>query len=97
MKRVNIVFDNYLDDVDIIEVPNDILPILEKIVQEFFSWVPTTKDSDYWTVIDGQKCLAVETDGFIKWLNNSYCQKAEKACILFRHTTYCPEYVTIEF
>ena len=35
MTKVNIVFDDIIDDVDIIVVPDEIVPEIEKVAQEF--------------------------------------------------------------
>lgn len=97
MTKVNIVFDDIFDDVDIIAVPDEIIPEIEKIAQEFFDWIPTTKDSDYWTIIDEKTYMIAETDGFIKWLNTFYCKNTHKAYVVERNTDYCPQYKIIEF
>lgn len=97
MTNVNIIFDDDFEDVDIISVPDEIIPKIEEIGQEFLYWDPPESDSDYWIVIDGIKHQVTETDGFIKWLNSHYCQNTEKACIIARNTNYCPEYKVIEF
>lgn len=97
MIKVNIVFDCVLEDADIIAIPDELAPQIEAIGQEFLNWIPNEEDSDYWTIIDGQKYLIAETDGFIKWLNSSYCLNTEKAYVVARNTNYCPEYRSIEF
>lgn len=97
MTKVNIVFDNVFEDADIIAIPDEIVPQIDVIGQEFLDWVPTTTDSDYWTIVDGRKCLSVETDGFIKWVNSSYCLNIEKAYVVTRNTDYYPQYKIIEF
>ena len=97
MTKVNIVFDNVFDDVDIVAIPDEISTKIEMIGQEFLDWVLNAKDSDYWMVIDGQKYSIAETNGFIKWLNSCYCSKIEKAYIVAQNTNYCPQYKVIEF
>ena len=82
MTKVNIVFDDFFDDADIIAVPDELVPKIEAIGQEFLHWDPPAEDSDYWVIIDGRKCCAAETTGFIKWLNSNYCANTEKAYIL---------------
>ena len=97
MKKVNVVFDNDLNDVDIIAIPDAILSKIEAIGQEFLDWVPNEKDNDYWTIIDGRRYSVAETDGFIKWLNSCYCSKTDKAYVVAKNTNYLPQYKTIEF
>lgn len=97
MINVNIVFDNFFEDADIIAVPDEIAPKIQEIGQEFLDWVPTAKDSDYYVIEEGRKYVVAETDGFIKWLNACYCQNTEKAYVVARNTNYCPQYQIIEF
>jgi hypothetical protein len=97
MKKVNIVFDDVFDDADIIAIPDEIFSRIEKIGQEFLSWVPTTEDPDYWTIINGRKCAVAETNGFIKWLNATYCKNLEKSYVVTRNTDYNPTLKIIAF
>lgn len=97
MTRVNIVFDGFYDDADIIAIPDEIVPNIKAIGQEFLHWVPTAEDSDYWSIVDGQKYAVAETVGFIKWLNAFYCSETEKAYIVASNTNYCPQYRIIRF
>ena len=97
MVEINIVFENELNDVDIIAIPDEIALDIDKICQEFFNWLPSAKGNDYWTIIDGKKYNVAETVGFIKWLNSSYCQGTEKAYIVKEHTNYCLDNESIEF
>lgn len=41
MQRVNMVFDDALDDVDIIVVPDETASEIEAIGQAFLQWLPT--------------------------------------------------------
>lgn len=97
MQRVNVVFDDVLDDTDIIVIPDEIASNIVAIGQAFLQWLPAAKDDAYQIVIDGHKCLVAETDGFVKWLNARYCLGSEKAYIEVQHTRYCPQYKTVEF
>ncbi len=97
MINVNLVFDNILNDADIIAVPDEVASRIEEIGQEFLDWIPSAEDSDYWKIINGRKCVIAETDGFIKWLNSCYCKETEKAYVVARNTNYCSEYEIIEF
>lgn len=97
MTKVNIVFDDDFEDADIIAIPNEIAAQIEALSQEFLNWVTNTTDSDYWTIIDGQKYVIAETDGFVKWLNSYYCLKTKKAYIVTQNINYCPQYKIVEF
>ena len=97
MKKINIVFDDVFDDADILVIPDEIFSRIEEIGQEFLDWIPQAEDSDYWTMIDGRRCAVAETDGFIKWLNATYCKDLEKAFVVARNTNYEPSLKTIEF
>ncbi len=97
MTNVNIVFDDSFDDGDIICIPDDIVSHIQEIGQKFLDWVPFAKDSDYLVMEDGRKVCIAETDGFIKWLNDSYCRNSEKAYVVSRNTRYCKQYTVIEF
>ena len=97
MLKVNIVFDDLFDDADIIAISDQVAPIIVNIGQEFLHWVPSAEDSDYWTIINGRKCTVAETDGFIKWINSTYCKDLEKAYVIARNTNYDPTLKIIEF
>ncbi len=97
MKKVNIVFDDIFDDADIIAIPDEILSHIEEIGQVFLDWVPTAEDPDYWKLINGRKCTIAETDGFIKWINATYCKTLEKCYVLARNTDYDPTLKIIAF
>lgn len=64
MQRVNMVFDDALDDVDIIVVPDETASEIEAIGQAFLQWLPTSTDDAYRTMMpgrgDGRLCEMVE-------------------------------------
>ena len=97
MIKVNIVFGDIFDDADIIAIPDEIFLHIKEIGQEFLHWVPTAEDPDYWKLINGRKCIIAETDGFIKWINATYCKILEKCYVLARNTDYDPTLKIIEF
>lgn len=97
MTNVNLVYDGNFDDADIIAIPDELVSIIDELGQKFLRWVPTAEDSDYWTIIDGRRCIVAETSGFIKWINVCYCKEIEKAHIVARNINYCPDYRIIEF
>ncbi len=97
MTNINVVYEYYYDDVDIIAIPDELIDIIEDIGQEFLHWAPPINDKDYWSMVDGRLCQNMNTDGFIKWLNSTYCKTLEKAYIVSRNTDYCPEYKMVDF
>ena len=97
MTKINIVFDDVFDDVDIIAIPDEIVPEIEMIRQAFLQWIPVAEDSEYRTVVNGREFLVCETEGFIKWLNIYYCAKLDKAYVVARNTNYCPQYKVVAF
>lgn len=48
MKKINIVYDGYLDDVDIIRVPDVVAENIEDVTQDFFNWMSSTSDHGFW-------------------------------------------------
>ena len=99
MININIVYEEEYNDTDIIALPDEIYDNLNKIVDEFIAYLKYAPkdDIDYWVEIDGVLCSNLETVGFIKWLNNTYCTGKQKAVIVKQHTNYVPEYETIEW
>ena len=99
MIKVNVIYDDVYDDVDIIEVPETIFSRLDSIVREFLEWKRDAPicDEDYWTEINDRTYSVLETKGFVKWLNMIYCNEDESVAILKQHTDYCPLYECIEF
>lgn len=97
MIYVNIVYDDVYDDVDIIAIPQEIFLNLKNIINNFLNWIPPKDDSDYWVILDGDLCMMIESEGFLKWLNTNYCPKDKQAYIVKKNTYYCPEYKSIEF
>ena len=91
------IYDDILDDVDIIAIPDELKDDLGHIVNSFLEWKAPEDDEDFWDFSDGGKCYVVETVGFLKWLNNNYCHNINKAYIVEQNTNYCPEYDCIEF
>ena len=97
MIKVNIVFDDLFDDADIIAIPDEVSSRIEEIGQEFLHWIPTAEDPEYWALITGRKCNIAETDGFIKWMNTTYCKNLEKCYVVARNTDYDSTLKIIEF
>lgn len=97
MTKVNIVFDNFYDDADIIAVPDEIIKKLPELAQDYLNWIPPETDTESWVFTNGKKCLNKETVGFIKWLNQNCCANLNKAYIISQNTAYNAEYPIIEF
>ena len=99
MKKINIVFDDEFDDVDILLVPDDIADNIENVVQEFFNWVeiPENRKRFVVRIIDGYEIISFATEEFIWWLNEIKIQTPPKAEILIQHTKYIPDYPSAEF
>lgn len=107
MKYINIVYDYEYDeshqrltvsgDVDIVSVPDIVCENIEEVVQKFFDWTNRI-DSGCWKDIDGKLTCCVETEDFIKWINNNYfnCEN-KKAEIIRQHTEFNPSYPIAEF
>ena len=107
MKLINIVYDYeyddstqqliIFDDVDIVSIPDYVCENLEEIVQKFFDWTNCI-ESGCWKNIKGRLLCCVETEDFIKWINNNYytCENKE-ATIIKQHTKYNSSYPVVEF
>ena len=97
MVHVNIVFDDLFDDADIIAVPDELSTQIERIGQEFLHWIATAEDPDYWVLINGKQYNNAETDGFIKWINATYCKNSDQCYVVARNTSYDSALRIIEF
>lgn len=97
MKKINVLFADEYDDVDILLVPDHIAESIETVTQQFFDW--TSINQSHFMVTDehGNQFKSVGTNEFIWWLNTHYIIGSEKATILESHTTYRPDYPTSEF
>ena len=95
MQNINIVFDDIYDDVAIIAIPDNIVPDIERLGNEYLNWIPPEDDVDGWVFLNGRKVMCKEADGFVKWLNVKCCNG--QAYVVNMNTVYCPEYPMIEF
>lgn len=98
---VNVIYDECYEDVDIIAIPKTIEPLVDncKLSSECSNWVyyhAPKDDSDYWRERDGRVYCNLDTNGFIKWLNNTWCGQIE-AYILEEHVKYNPNLKRIDF
>ena len=50
MKKINLIFEEDMTDVDILLVPDNIYTKIDELAQSFLDWKsPNIDDSDYWT------------------------------------------------
>ena len=95
---VNITYFDCNEDADIINVPANIYNEIEIYGQQFCDWISSENiDDEYYVIIDGRKCINLETDGFVNWLNKYVCPDNDKASIVKQHTKLDPAYKTVDF
>lgn len=97
MVNFNVLYENDKTDVDIICIPVQIADKMEFLSQEFLDWLPNATNDIYWTIIEGQKCSVCETEGFVQWLNDNYCNNCQQVAIINKHVNFVKEYNTVEF
>ena len=97
MREIYLIFEDDYEDCDVICVPDFIADNAPRYGQLFCDWLANTTDESYFVDISGKKYLSCETEGFIRWLNNFYCNINEKAYIVKQHTSYLSGYTKIEF
>lgn len=99
MKKINLVFEGDLNDVDILLVPDSIYDNIDDLCQRFLDWEsPDLTDQDYWNYDKVWGLVSVaETVGFVKWLNLYYCGQGEKVEIIKQHTRIDRHLKSIEF
>lgn len=95
---VNILYFDNSEDVDVIYVPECIYDKVELYGQQFCDWLGSGNiDDEYYVIIQGRKCISLETVGFINWLNKYICLDNDKAHIVEQHTKLNPLYKTVDF
>ena len=98
MEKINLVFDDEYDDVDILLVPKAIADNIDAVVNEFFSWTAIPENGQRFVAeAFGKTVLGIDTKEFIWWLNEIKISGDEKAQVLEEHTSYCPEYPRADF
>ena len=99
MRRVNVVYDDDFDDVDILLVPDYVADNIERIVNEFNHWIllPENHGRFVAKVINGYEVLGIGTAEFLWWLNHVKIDIAPKASIITQHTNLVPEFPCAEF
>ena len=86
------------DDADIIYIPNSIYDNIEGYAQQFCNWLDSDEPTpEYYVTINGRTVPALETDGFVAWLNKYICLGDDKAYIVEQHTSLREQYLTIYF
>ncbi len=98
MKLINVVFEDDLDDVDIIEVPDFIANDLNKYADGFIKWLCCTQDTRFIKKNkNGNTYYVCETDGFLYWLNNFVINAEERAVLVLEHVMFDNRYNRIDF
>lgn len=99
MTKVNVLFADEFEDVDIIIVPENIASNIEKITQQFFNWIGKHDNKKHFEKLNesGLTCVSIGTQEFIWWLNNYVIHSAPYSYIYEKHTVLCPDYPTAEF
>ena len=99
MKKVNVVFDDEIDDVDIILVPDDIADNIASVMWEFNQWLslPENRRRFVEKTIDGREVLEIGTEKILWWLNHIKIDSMQKATLLVQHTKLVSDYPSIEF
>lgn len=91
MKLINLVFDEELNEVDILEVPDHIADNIEHYVVEFNRWLFDPENRKrFLAPYKGHLELAIGTEEFLWWLNFYHSSEKESSTIIRQHTTFCP-------
>ena len=99
MKLINVVYEYDYDDVDIILVPDEIADNIELTVRQFNQWlsIPENGKEFFVTTACNQIALGIDTEEFLRWLNNFKIADGTKASIVKQHTTYISKYPMVDF
>lgn len=89
MRKINLVFDEVYNDVDILLVPDDIAEGIESVMLEFGRWLSCDEYAKYFRTGQG-KFLAIGTSEFLWWLNHIRIIEGTKASILEQHAEFDP-------
>lgn len=93
MQKINLVYEDDYDDVDILLVPDYVAEDIQKILQEFFDWVAIPENGFRFKIeLNGEKVLSIDTSEVVWWLENHVIKEGESVEVLKQHTTFCPEY-----
>lgn len=100
MKLMNVVFDEYYDDVDIILVPDDMAEVIDDLLGIYNDWTSEQKKRGVWHKFrDGITGFVAATDtvDFIEWVNHFYYDEEGEITIIESNTKYNPLYPQIDF
>ena len=99
MKHINIVYDDYFDDADILLVPDYVAEHIKSVVMQFNKWlvIPENHGPFLVSTENGAFCLSIDTEEFLWWLNNILITDDSKAVVVKQHTSFNPEYPIAEF
>ena len=99
MKRINVIYDGFTEDADILIVPDDIADSIEQVVWDFNIWLEDPQNSQPFSRINekGYRYLNVDTKEFLWWLNNVKIVDNCKARIEKQHVSFVKEYPAAEF
>lgn len=99
MKKVNVVFDDEIDDVDILLVPDEIADNIEGVLREFNQWlrIPENRSRFVVKVINGYEIISINTEEFLWWLNYVRIDDTQKATILIQHAKLVVDYPRADF
>lgn len=99
MKKINLIYEDDYNDVDILLVPDDVADNIDDVVRCFFSWLRVEENASRFmvTTASGHKGLSVDTKEFIWWLNNIWIRNDSEAKVIVQHTSYQNEYPRADF
>ena len=84
MKRVNIIYDNEYNDVDIICVPDRAVKDVEELGNQFFQWIEEHPGPWHKVTEDGMDYIEQDTDLFLYWANTIWRNIEEPRCSLIK-------------
>ena len=99
MQKIIVLYDENYNDVDILSVPDRIASCINDYGQSYCRWLESAEvDPKLYTTVNGVKCIILETDGFVDWLNSTVLKDEEnKAISLESHVSFVEGYPILEF
>ena len=85
MQKINLVYDEFYADADILLVPDWVADQAQHLPGRYSEWLTAPGRTD------------METNGFVGWLNDRISSEAEKVRILARHVTVSESEPSIDF
>ena len=94
MVRVNILYENEIEDVDIILVPKEIANKIETVTQKFFNWIFEEENKKRFQKENEKDHVytAVSAKDFIWWINKYEIHNPPYASLVEEHTTLCSDF-----